>query len=150
MTDDELDAALAALPYYSPGSGFDDRVMAQVAIAAPAQEPRRSLAAAVGFVFIVLGAMVASSIWTLQHQEAVMSVGQWLSRNIANWTWTSLRGFGADLAAWRGLQLAREIVLRPSQAVVFWGIGTLVYLTGLFALRRLATPPASRMSHARG
>lgn len=139
MTDDELDALLGALPYFTPKPGLPDGVIAQVAIQ---QRPKRRWSpAAIAVVAVaVVGAMAASAIWSLGHREIMASLGQWLLVQAGEW-------------AWGGVQSGYAIVHSLSKSLVAlaaaWIVASLVSLGGLVALRRLIALPTGQVAHVR-
>ena len=157
-----LDAQLAALPLFAPRADFADRVMASVKVPDPfairsisAARRRllgspRSLALAASVAVLVIGSMAASVIWTLANRDTLLAVGSWLATEAAQWAWVGVRGAALTLMEQPWFAGFRGLLDDPGRLALVSAFGTLVYLTGVLALRRLLAVPAptQRVAHA--
>jgi hypothetical protein len=148
MTDDELDKLLASLPRSGPSPDFADRVTARVtvrqpsAVARPARAVRwPALAAAAVFAVVVIGAMAGSIVWTLGHQELLLSLGQRLAATAGTWAWRAAQDVITGTVRSPGAAALQGLAARPSVLVVGLLAGSLVYLSGLAVLRHLMLVP---------
>lgn len=159
LAEQRLAARLAALPLFSPAQGFADRVMASVRTgAAPVpslQRYRRKLFAsrkssvlAAGLAAAVLGSMGASVAWTLGHQQTLAALGQWLGAQAGEWLWVGVRGAASNLIEQPWYDGVRSFLGSPARLAAASGSLSLVYLTGVLALRRLMALPTARVAHA--
>jgi len=157
LTDDELDRALASLPYRSPGPGFADRVMARVAVpaaietrrpVAPRPVTRPSLAVAASLAVAVIGSLAASVVWSLGHQALLASLGEWLGGQAKAWAWVGVRAFAEAATALPKVPLLRGSAVSLSTLAAASTFGSLVYLSGLLTLRRLLIVPTRQVMHA--
>jgi hypothetical protein len=157
-----LDAQLAALPLFAPRADFADRVMASVKVPDPfaiqsisAARRRlltspRSLALAASLAVLVVGSMAASVIWTLANRDTLLAVGSWLATEAAQWAWVGVRGAALTLMEQPWFAGFRGLLDDPGRLALVSAFGTLVYVTGVLALRRLLAVPAptQRVAHA--
>ncbi len=155
-----LIARLESLPFFSPSLGFADQALRHVAIPDPFAlrslatsrkrllATRRSLVAASVLLVMVLGTMAASVAWSLANPEAVSSIGGWLGGAASQWTWVAVRGAFANIVEQPWLGTAQAWFASPLRlALLSLGI-TLMYVGGLFALRRLMALPRAGAAHA--
>ena len=155
-----LIARLESLPFFSPSLAFADTLLQHVARPDPFAlrslsssrkrllASRRSLVTASVLAFLVLGTMAASVLWSLANPDAVSSVGSWLSGTASQWTWVAVRGAFANIVEQPWLGTAQEWFATPLRlALLSLGI-TLIYVGGLFALRRLMALPRAGAAHA--
>jgi hypothetical protein len=157
-----LDAQLAALPLLTPRADFSDRVMASVRVPDPFAirslrtarrrllASSRSVAIAASLAVLVLGSMVASAAWTLANRDTLLAFGSWLSTEAGQWAWVGVRGTALTLMEQPWFAGFRGLLDAPGRLALASAFGTLVYLTGVLALRRLLTVPAptQRVAHA--
>ena len=155
----QLAAKLAALPLFSPGAGFTERVMVALR---PSAEPvpiwtrtrrrvfasRRSLAIAASLTLAVLGSMGASVAWSLTHQDTMTAAGQWLTTQGGQALWVAIRGVAANLIEQPWYDSFKSMVGSSERLAVVSGSLTLAYLTGVLTLRRLLTAPTSGLVRA--
>jgi hypothetical protein len=153
----QLAAKLAALPLFSPGPGFTERVMVAVR---PGHAPlipawrqtrdrvfasRRSLAIAASVAVAVVGSMGASVAWSLAHPDTMSAVGSWLGSQAGQALWVTLRGLASNLFEQPWYNSVRSFVGSPERLAVVSGSLSLAYLTGVLTLRRLLMAPTSGM-----
>jgi hypothetical protein len=157
-----LDAQLAALPLYSPRPEFSDRVMASVRVPDPfairsfrAARRRllaspRSVAMAASLALLVVGSMAASVVWTLANRDTLLALGGWLATEAGQWAWVGLRGAALTLREQPWFADLRGLIEEPGRLALASAFGTLVYVSGVLALRRLLAFPAptQRVAHA--
>jgi hypothetical protein len=151
---------LESLRAFAPAPDFVERVMARVAIPDPFAlhslgtarrrlfATRRSLAAAASVAIIVVGAMAASVLWTLGNRETLAAAGSWLGSEALGWLWLAVRGGAANLMEQPWYAAARSFLGSPTRLALLSGAVTVVYLGGLFALRRLMALPSQGGAHA--
>ena len=148
-----LIARLESLP-------FSDLVLQRVALPDPvalrslATSRKRLLASRRALVTVsvllcaVVGTMAASVIWTLANPDAVSSVGTWAGNTASQWLWVAVRGGFANIVEQPWLGTAQAWFATPLRlALLSLGI-TLIYVGGLFALRRLMALPRAGVVHA--
>jgi hypothetical protein len=158
--DREIAEQIAALPLESPLEGFADRVMARVAIPDPfairsLQATRRrlfatpkSLAVAASLAVFLLSSMAASVVWSLAHQDTLAAFGSWLFAQGGKAVWLGVQGFASNLIEqpwYAGLKSWAE---NPGRLALISAAGSLAYLGGIIALRRLLAVPTQRVAHA--
>ena len=157
-----LDAQLAALPLFAPREDFSDRVMASVRVPDPfairsvgAARRRlfaspRAVAIAASLALLVVGSMAASVVWTLANRDTLLAFGGWLATEAGQWAWVGLRGTALTLMEQPWFAGFRGLLDDPGRLALASAFGTLVYVTGVLALRRLLTAPAptQRVAHA--
>ncbi len=151
---------LEALASFAPSAGFPDQVMARVVMPDPFAlhsfgtarrrlfATRRSLAAAASVAIIVVGAMAASVIWTLGNRETLAAAGSWLGGEAMSWLWIAVRGGAANLMEQPWYAAARGFLGSPTRLALVSAAISMVYLGGLFALRRLMALPSQGGAHA--
>jgi hypothetical protein len=157
--DREIAEQIAALPLMGPPEGFADRVMARVAVPDPFAirslqatrrrlfATRKSFATAAGFVLLLLSSMVGSVVWSLGHQETLSSLGSWLFAQGGQALWLGLQGVASNLLEQPWYSGLRSLAQTPGRLALFSAVGTLTYLSGLLALRRLLTVPTQQVAH---
>jgi hypothetical protein len=158
--DREIADLIAALPLMSPAEGFADRVMPAVVIPDPfairsLQATRRrlfatpkSLAFAAGLVLFLLSSMAGSVIWTLSHQDTLASIGSWILSQGGQAVWLGVRGLASNLIEQPWYGDIRSLLENPARLALISALGSLTYLGGVFALRRLLAVPTQRVAHA--
>ncbi|MDQ2669891.1 MAG: hypothetical protein M3Y31_04605 [Gemmatimonadota bacterium] len=157
--EDELDALLRGLPRYAPAVGFEDRVMASVRVRRPfgarslayarglAARPR-ALAAAAALVLVVLAAMTTSVVWTLGNRETLTALGAWAGGEATQLLWAGTRAVYSSLVEQPWYAAARRFLEDPARLMAVSAAASLVYLSGLLALRRLLALPTVRVADA--
>ncbi|HEX2451316.1 MAG TPA: hypothetical protein VHJ69_09245 [Gemmatimonadales bacterium] len=160
--DQWLDAQLAALPLFEPSLNFSDRVMASVRVPDPfairsIRTARRrlfatpkSVALAACLALLVVGSMAASVVWTLANRDTMFAFGGWLASEAGQWAWVGVRGAALTLMEQPWFAGFRGLLDEPGRLALASAFGTMVYVTGVLALRRLLTAPAptQRVAHA--
>jgi hypothetical protein len=157
-----LAAQLGALPLYAPTLDFADRVMASVAIPDPfairsLEAARRrlfaspkSIAIAATVALVLLGSMAASAAWTLANREMLITAGNWLAGEAARWAWVGLRSAALNLIEQPWFDGFRSLVETPVRLAITSAALSLMYVSGVLALRRLLAVPPRRVAHANG
>ena len=156
----EIADQITALPLMSPTEGFTERVMALVVIPDPFairsfQATRRrllatprSLAVAAGLVLFLLGSMTGSVIWSLTHQETLAAMGSWLFAQGAEAVWLGVQGLASNLIEQPWYSGFKSLAENPTRLAVVSAVGSLTYLGGVFAFRRLLAVPTQQVAHA--
>jgi hypothetical protein len=157
--DREIADQISALPLMSPAEGFAERVMARVTIPDPfairsLQATRRrllatpkSFAVAAGIALLLLGSMVGSIVWSLGHQEILISLGSWLSAQGGQALWLAVQGLASNLLEQPWYSGLESLTENPGRLALFSALGSSAYLAGLFALRRLLSVPTQQVAH---
>jgi hypothetical protein len=160
--EEALAAQLAALPLHAPKADFADRVMASVYIPDPfairsLQAARRRLLAspravaiAATIALVVLGSMMASAAWTLANRETLVAAGNWLAGEAARWAWVGLRSAALNLIEQPWFAGFRSLIETPGRLALASAAMSLMYLSGILALRRLLAVPPRQVAHANG
>jgi len=160
--EEALVAQLAALPLYAPKAAFGDRVMASVRIPDPfairsLQATRRrllasprSIAIAATVALALLGSMALSAAWTLANRDTLLAAGNWLAGEAGRWAWVGLRGAALNLIEQPWFSGFRSLVDAPTRLAVASAAISLMYVSGILALRRLLAIPTQRVAHANG
>src|ERR687896_178610 len=160
QADREIAEQIRSLPLMSPSEGFAERVMASVVIPDPfairsLQATRlrffatpRSFAAAASLAVVLLGSMVASIAWSLANQETMASLGSWLFAQGGQALWLGLQGLASNLIEQPWYNGLRSLAENPARLALISALGSLAYLGGLVALRRLLAVPTQRVAHA--
>lgn len=158
--DREIAELIAGLPPMRPTEGFADRVMAAVTVPDPfairsfqATRHRllatpRSFAVAAGVLLLLLGAMAGSIGWTLTHQETLASLGSWILAQAGRAAWLGVRGLASNFIEQPWYESLRALVENPARLALISALGSLAYLGGVLALRRLLAVPTQRVAHA--
>jgi hypothetical protein len=156
----EIVELLSALPLMSPAPGFADRVMHSVAIPDPFAirsidtarrrlfASRRSLAFAASIAILLVGSMAGSIVWSLAHQDTLAGIGSWLAAEAGQTAWLAIRGVASNFIEQPWYQGARALADSPTRLAIASAVATLVYLSGVLALRRLLALPTQRVAHA--
>ncbi len=147
---------LGALPRLAPAAGFEDRVMARVRVPQPAPgaiaarrrvgasaRPRLAVAAS-----LLLG-MAASIAWSLGNRELLESWGAWLLGESSQLLWVSVQAVASNLLEQPWSREVRSFIAAPGRLLPVLGAASLVYASGLLALRRLMALPTAGVAHAR-
>lgn len=155
----ELDALLRGLPQFAPAAGFEQRVMASVRVRQPfrvrslayvrglAARPR-ALAVAAGIVLVVVAAMTTSVVWTLGNRETLTALGAWAGAEATQLLWVATRAVFSSLVGQPWYAAVRRFLEDPARLVAVSAAASLVYLSGLLALRRLLALPTVRVANA--
>ena len=158
--DREIIEQIRSLPLMSPSEGFAERVMASVIIPDPfairsLQATRRrlfgtprSFAAAASLLVVLLGSMAASIAWSLANQETMAGLGSWLFAQGGEALWLGLQGLATNLIEQPWYNGFRSLAENPARLALISALGSLAYLGGLVALRRLLAVPTQRVAHA--
>jgi hypothetical protein len=158
--DREIAELIAALPVMSPPEGFADRVMASVIIPDPFAirslqatrrrlfATRKSLAFAAGLLLFLLTSMAGSIAWSLTHQDTLASIGTWVLSQGAQAMWLGVRGLASNFIEQPWYDGIRSLVENPARLALISALGSLAYLGGVFALRRLLAVPTQQVAHA--
>jgi hypothetical protein len=158
--EEELAVQLGRLPLHSPGAGFADRVMASVHIPDPFAirslqaarrrllATRKSAAIAAAVAIVLLGSMVASAAWTLANRDTLLAAGDWLVGEAGRWAWVGLRGAALNLIEQPWFSGFRSLVDAPGRLVLAAAAMSVMYVSGILALRRLLAVPTQRVPHA--
>lgn len=160
--EEALVAQLEALPLHAPKPDFADRVMASVRIPDPFAirafqaarhrllASRRSVAIAATVALVLLGSMGASAAWTLANRDTLIAAGNWLAGEAGRWAWLGLRGAALNLIEQPWFTGFRSLVDAPARLAAASAAMSLVYVSGILALRRLLAVPTQRVAHANG
>jgi hypothetical protein len=155
-----LAAQLGTLPLYTPKVDFANRVMASVYIPDPfairsLQAARRRLlgsrkaiAIAATLVLVLLGSMSASAAWTLANRDTLIAAGNWVAGQAAGWAWLGLRSAALNLIEQPWFAGFRSLVETPGRLAIASAALSLMYVSGILALRRLLADPPRRVAHA--
>ena len=155
-----LTAQLNALPLHSPRAAFADRVMASVYIPDPFAiralqaarrrllASRKSVAIAASVAILLLGSMVASAAWTLANRDTLVAAGNWLWGEAGRLAWVGLRGAALNLIEQPWFSGFRSLVDAPGRLALASAAMSLMYVSGIFALRHLLAVPTQRVPHA--
>jgi hypothetical protein len=152
VTDRELLALLSGLGSYGPSQGFEDRVMARVAMSGPARVPVLSFPRFTPRRLAGLGSLaaglVASVAWSAANRTALDGWLAGVGTNLVATGWSWVRAAGAILTEQPWFGTVAETWDSPvriaATAAAFLG----AYALGLIALRRLITPSADPVSGA--
>lgn len=156
----ELVGLLNGMSLFSPSSEFEDRVMARVAVPDPFAlrafrhvrarwaSSRRSLVFATSVAVVLIVTMGGSIAWSLTNQEALAAVGSSVAGEAARWFWLGLQALASNLVEQPWYEDALGAVGTPARLALFSGMASLLYLSGVLALKRLLALPAQRVAHA--
>ena len=159
QADREIAEQIRTLSLMSPSEGFAERVMASVIIPDPfairsLQATRRrlfatprSFAAAASLLVVLLGSMTASITWSLANQQTLASLGSWLFAQGGQALWLGLQGLASNLIEQPWYDGLRSLAENPGRLALISALGSLGYLGGLVALRRLLAVPTQRVAH---
>jgi hypothetical protein len=158
--EEALTAQLGALPIHSPRADLADRVMASVYIPDPFAirslqaarrrllASRKSVAIAAALAIVLLGSMSASAVWTLANRDTLLAAGTWLAGEAGRWAWVGLRGAALNLIEQPWFSGFRSLVDAPGRLALASAAVSLMYVSGILALRRLLAVPTQRVPHA--
>ncbi len=158
--EEALTAQLGALPIHSPRADLADRVMASVYIPDPFAirslqaarrrllASRKSVAIAAALAIVLLGSMSASAVWTLANRDTLLAAGTWLAGEAGRWAWVGLRGAALNLIEQPWFSGFRSLVDAPGRLALASAAVSLMYVSGILALRRLLAVPTQRVAHA--
>jgi hypothetical protein len=108
----------------------------------------RSFAAAASLLVVLVGSMVASIAWSLANQETMAGLASWLFAQGGQALWLALQGLASNLIEQPWYDGFRSLAENPGRVAIISGLGSLAYLGGLVALRRLLAVPTQRVAHA--
>jgi hypothetical protein len=108
---------------------------------------RRSFAAAASLLVVLLGSMAASIAWSLANQETMAALGSWLFAQGSQALWLGLQGLASNLIEQPWYSGLRSLAETPARLALISALGSLAYLGGLVALRRLLAVPTQRVAH---
>jgi hypothetical protein len=157
--DREVAELIAGLPPLIPSPDFSHRVMAQVSIPDPfairsLQTTRRrlfatpqSFAAAAALIIGLVGSMVGSVVWSLANQDTLAAIGNWIVAQGGQALWLGVQGLASTLIEQPWYAGFRSLLENPARLAALSAAGSLAYLGGLLALRRLLAVPAQRVAH---
>jgi hypothetical protein len=155
----EIVEQIAALPPLQPTDGFAERVMSSVRIPDPfairsLQATRRRLFAkpkslvAAGIALLLLGSMTGSIVWSLTHQDTLSAIGSWLFAQGGQALWIGVQGLASNLIEQPWYTGFSSLIEHPVRLAVISALGSLAYLGGVLALRRLLAAPTQQVAHA--
>ncbi len=157
-TEGELVAQLTALPLLAPTAEFANRVLAslaagQPALAFPSWRDRilgspRSHALAAGLAAVAVASMGGSVAWSLSHQETITAAGAWFGNQAGQWFWVALRGGVSNLIEQPWYPDLRHLFGSPARLATLSAAASVLYLSGVLALRRLLAIPLPQASRA--
>ncbi|HJS48390.1 MAG TPA: hypothetical protein VJ773_10430 [Gemmatimonadales bacterium] len=146
---------LASLPRLAPAPGLEQRIMARVRIPRPApaaiaaRRPVRASARRTAAAAAVLLGMAASVAWSLGNRELLDTWGAWLLGESSRLLWVSVQAVASNLLEQPWSQELRSFLSAPGRLLPALGAASLVYASGLLALRRLMALPTAGVAHAR-
>jgi hypothetical protein len=156
----EIADQIASLPLLNPTPGFSERIMASVVVPDPfairsLQETRRRLfatpkrlALAASLTLLLIGSMTGSILWSLSHQQVLLSLGSWLMAEGGQAVWFGIRGVTSNLIEQPWYNGARGLLQNPGRLALMSATASLGYLGGVIALRRLLALPTQQVAHA--
>ena len=151
---------LDEMPRFGPASGFEDRVMARVTVPDPFAlrafrllrgrlvTSRRSLVFATTVAVLLVVTMGGSIAWSLANQDVFAAIGSSVAGEAARWFWLGLQALASNLVEQPWYEDALNVVGTPARLALFSGMASLLYLSGVLALRRLMALPTQRVAHA--
>lgn len=145
---------LGALPRLAPAVGLEDRVMARVRLPKPALATPRSVVPTfrrpvTAVAATVLVGMAASIAWSLGNRELLDTWGAWLLGESSRLLWVGVQAVASNLLEQPWSQEVRSFIAAPGRLLPVLGAASLVYASGLLALRRLMALPTAGVAHAR-
>jgi len=158
--DREIAELVANLPPLVPSPEFSQQVMARVVIPDPfairsLQATRRrlfatprSFAAAAALIVGLVASMVGSVVWSLAHQDTLAAMGNWILAQGGQALWLGIQGVASTVIEQPWYAGFRSLVENPARLAAISAAGSLAYLGGLLALRRLLAVPTQRVAHA--
>lgn len=156
----DIVARLDALPFFSPSEQFGDQVLQQVVIPDPFAlrslagartrllGNRQALAVAASVMLTAGIAMLASILWSLSHPEVIAAAGQWITGEASQLLWLGLRGGFQNVVEQPWYGLAGTVLGSPGRLAGLSAAGMVIYVAGLFTLRRLVALPTVGVAHA--
>jgi hypothetical protein len=149
---------LAELPGFQPSAEFPEHVMAAVHLPDPfalramaGWRARllggRSLAAAATILVTVLG-IAGSAAWTLANRDVLLGLGRWATAQAYQGGWLALRTVASTVIGQPWYADAQWLFASPSRLALGSAALSLLYVTGVLALRRLLAVPAQRVADA--
>jgi hypothetical protein len=108
----------------------------------------KSLALAASLSLLLIGSMTASILWSLSHQQMLMSLGSWLLAQGGQVVWLGIRGITSNVIEQPWYRDVRGLVENPGKLAMISAMGFLAYLGGVVALRRLLALPTQQVAHA--
>ena len=94
--------------------------------------------------------MAASAVWTLANRDTLVAAGNWLAGEAGRWAWVGLRSAALNLIEQPWFAGFRSVVETPGRLALASAALSLMYVSGILALRRLLAAPPRRVSHANG
>jgi hypothetical protein len=94
--------------------------------------------------------MAASALWTLANRDMFVAAGNWLAGEAGRWAWVGLRGAAVNLIEQPWFSGFRSLIDAPGRLAVASAAMSLMYVSGVLALRRLLAVPTQRVGHANG
>ena len=155
----ELVGLLNGMPRFSPSERFVDAVMSRVAIPDPfalrafrnirsrLAANHRSLAFATSIAVVLAVTMGGSIAWSLANQDVLAAIGSSVAGQTAHWFWLGLQTLASNLVEQPWYEDARAAIGSPTRLALFSGMASLLYLSGVLALKRLLALPAQRVAH---
>lgn len=155
----DIVARLDALPFFSPSEQFGDQVLQQVVIPDPFAlrslegararllGNRQALAAAASVILTAGVAMLASILWSLSHPEVIAAAGHWITGEASQLLWLGLRGGFQNVVEQPWYGLAGTALGSPGRLAGLSAAGMVIYVAGLFTLRRLMALPTVGVAH---
>ena len=145
---------LGGLPRLAPSVGLEDRVMARVRVPQLAPAASRSVVPSsrrpvAAIAAAVLVGMAASIAWSLGNRELLDSWGAWLLGESSRLLWVSVQAVASNLLEQPWSREVRSFIAAPGRLLLVLGAASLVYASGLLALRRLMALPTAGVAHAR-
>jgi hypothetical protein len=146
---------LASLPRLAPAPGLEQRVMARVRVPQPAlgvassrraAEPRSRRRTALAAVLVGMAASVA---WSLGNQEVLAAWGTGLLDASNRFLWGGVQAVASNLFEQPWFQDVQSFLSAPGRLLPSLGAASLVYASGLLALRRLMALPTAGVANAR-
>lgn len=150
---------LEALPLFSPGPRFADRVMDGVDLPATSivgawQRWRRAVArnplnvaTAAGVAGLLGGSIAASMAWAAGNQDTISGTGTWLMTHGQTLFWQGIGSASAALEQ-QGWYQAVRAGLTPGRVAAMAGVTVSLWAVGVLALRRLLALPSPGTARA--
>ncbi len=109
---------------------------------------RRSLVFATSVAVLLVATMGGSIAWSLANQDVFAAIGSSVAGEAARWFWLGLQALASNLVEQPWYEDALNVVGTPARLALFSGMASLLYLSGVLALRRLMALPTQRVAHA--
>ena len=152
VSDRDLLAQLERVPALQTGPGFEDRVMARVAIMTPAPVPVLSFPALTRRRMIALAALaagiVASVAWSATNRAFLDEMLGVAGSGLVDAGWAAFRGLAAVAAEQPWYQTVRQAITAPVPIALLSIAIVAIFASGLVVLRRLISPSATTVSSA--